>query len=164
MKKARFAVVSAINMFAFLVFLSGAARAMQFSGGIGVIPRANAAGTPNEVRGVQPAGQIWVIRNLQASVVNGQIVVNGKGLLLGGGNNIGLNGGASVFATIICETVPPFVEHSTPQAGVALKPNGNFTIQDALSPPLPPVCQSPALLIRNSANQGWFAAGIPELP
>jgi len=136
---------------------------VRFDGGIGVIPRASAAGTPNIVRGVDPAGQIWVIRELRAQVdADGRIKVDGRGLLLGGGNNIGFNGNASVFATLICEATAPFTQRNTPLAGVPLEPNGDFRIDDFLSP-LPPVpCESPVLLIRNAANLGWFAAGIPR--
>jgi hypothetical protein len=59
-----------------------------------------------------PAGQIWVISDFKADVkVNGsKISVDGRGLLLGGGNTIGTNGNASVFATLICEATPPFID------------------------------------------------------
>jgi hypothetical protein len=63
-----------------------------------------------------------------------------------------------VFATLICENVAPFVEHNSEP--VPLAPNGNFAIDDVLSPPPPTSCSTPALLIRNTANQSWFAAGI----
>lgn len=135
---------------------------VMFEGGIGVIPRASAAGGLNVVRDVQPAGQIWVIRELRATVeVDGRITVDGRGLLLGGGNNIGGNANANVFTTLICEATAPFTEHSTNPAGVPLDPNGDFRINDVLVPP-PIDCQSPVLLIRNAANLGWFAAGIPR--
>src|SRR4051812_47896340 len=88
----------------------------RFKGGIGVIPVSSgvvAAGTQpltsevvsrNFVRGVPPAGQIWVIDKLDATVgTNGHIAVKGKGLILGGGNNAGRAAGQSVFATLICE-------------------------------------------------------------
>jgi hypothetical protein len=144
----------------------------RFKGGIGVIPVSRGEGadptaevvTRNIVRGVQPPGQIWVIRDLRASVkVDGSIRVEGKGLLLGGGNGIGGNGGASVFATLICEPTAPFLELSTNPAGVPLRANGDFKIDDVLTPPPPAVCESPVLLIRNAANLGWFAAGIPDV-
>jgi hypothetical protein len=88
--------------------------------------------------------------------------VDGRGLLLGGGNNIGLNANAKVFATLICEATAPFTQHSTTLAGVPLEPNGDFRIDDVLSS-VPAVCASPVLLIRNASNQAWFAAGIPKL-
>jgi hypothetical protein len=136
----------------------------KFDGGIGVIPMSSisAAGvvTRNVVRGVQPPGQPWRIADLAAAVDNtGQIVVDGRGLLLAGGNGLGTNGNASVFATLICEATAPFVERSTNVAGVKLEANGDFRIQDVLIP-APVDCASPVLLIRNSANLGWFAAGI----
>ena len=117
----------------------------------------------NIVRGVKPAGQIWVIAALRADVkVDGRIRVNGRGLLLGGGDQIGFNGNASVFATLICEAVAPFIEHSTNATGVALAANGDFRIDDVLVPAPPADCDSPVLLIRVTAGP-WFAAGIPKL-
>ena len=145
---------------------------VKFEGGIGVIPVASGVGQAptaevvnrNIVRGVQPAGQIWVISALSANVkVDGRIHVDGRGLLLGGGNAIGFNGNASVFATLICEAVAPFTERSTNPVGVALEPNGDFRIDDVLVPAPPADCDSPVLLIRNAEpNPAWFAAGIPE--
>ena len=146
----------------------------RFAGGIGVIPVSNGAGpvnadgtfpnvTRNIVRGVNPAGQIWVIRNLRADVeTDGSIKVRGRGLLLGGGSNIGLNANASVIATLICEAAAPFTERSTTATGVPLEPNGDFRIDDTLTP-APTECASPVLLIRSAGNRSWFAAGILKL-
>ena len=109
-----------------------------------------------------------MIRDLEDEVkTNGDIKVKGKGLLLGGGNNIGLNAGASVFATLIC-AVPPtlttFTLHSTDSVtGVPLALNGDFRIDDVLDIVPPNPCINPVLLIRNKANQSWFAAGIQDL-
>jgi hypothetical protein len=115
----------------------------------------------NIVRGVQPPGQIWVIRDLRADVkADGRIKVVGRGLLLAGGNSIGSNAGASVFATLICGAAAPFSLHSSASAGVPLAPNGDFRIDDVLTTTPPNPCASPVLLIRNVANQAWFAAGI----
>jgi len=112
------------------------------------------------VRGVNPPGQIWVIADLRADVsVDGHIRVSGKGLLLGGGNAIGFNGGQSVFATLICEAAAPFTLHNTTLTGVPLEQNGDFEIDDVLTP-APADCPSPVLLIRNVAG-AWFASGIP---
>jgi hypothetical protein len=111
---------------------------------------------------VQPPGQLWVISDLAAVVTDrGGISVAGKGLLLAGGNGVGTNANAKVFATLICESAAPFVEHSTDLAGVALEPNGDFRIEDQLTPAATE-CASPVLLIRNAANLAWFAAGIPK--
>jgi hypothetical protein len=167
----------ALVFFPFLVALCALSAVaddtlVEFRGGIGVLPVAAGVGqeataedvTRNIVRGVQPAGQIWVISALRADVkVDGRIHVDGRGLLLGGGNSIGLTGNASVFATLICEAVAPFTEHSTHGAGVALEPNGDFRIDDVLVPAPQADCDSPVLLIRNSQpNPVWFAAGIPK--
>ena len=147
---------------------------IKFRGAIGDIPVANVAGTANPdgtfpnvvrniVRGVNPAGQIWVISAFKADVKgDGRIRVDGRGLLLGGGDTIGTNGNASVFATLICEAVAPFTQHSTDLAGVPLAANGDFRIDDVLVPAPPAVCDSPVLVIRVTVAGAWFAAGIPK--
>ena len=151
---------------------------LRFKGGIGVIPVSSGvavAPTPgtaatvesvnrNIVRGVQPAGQIWVIDQLDARVrANGRITVEGKGLVLGGGDNAGRATGQSVLATLICQTTPPFTESRTSGGGVLLSPTGDFKIDDVLAPvPSLSNCTSPMLLIRNATNLGWFAIGIPR--
>jgi hypothetical protein len=143
---------------------------VRFDGGIGVIPVSNVAVANgvvtvnrNIVRGVNPPGQIWVIRELTADVgTDGSISVRGRGLLLGGGNNIGMNANQSVFATLICEAAAPFVLRNTNTAGVPLGPDGDFQIDDVLSPAPEAACASPVLLIRNTGG-AWFAAGILKL-
>jgi hypothetical protein len=141
----------------------------EFEGGIGVIPVSSGVGTGataevvnrNIVRGVQPAGQIWVIKKLEAEVkTNEEIKVEGEGLVLGGGNNIGRATGQHVFATLICEAAAPFTERNSNPDGVPLEANGDFRIDDVLSPAPPESCASPVLLIRNAAGSSWFAAGI----
>jgi hypothetical protein len=141
---------------------------VKFKGGIGAIPVSNVVVAAdgavtvsrNVVRGVNSPGQIWVIADLRADVkTDGSITVKGKGLILGGGNSAGRATGQSVFATLICEAAAPFTERSTNLTGVPLAPNGDFRIDDALSP-APFDCASPMLLIRNAANLNWFAAGI----
>jgi hypothetical protein len=49
--------------------------------------------------------------------------------------------------------------HNTTLTGVPLQQNGDFVIDDVLTP-VPSTCASPVLLIRNVAGT-WFAAGIP---
>ena len=133
---------------------------VTFKGGIGVMP-ASTVGSANVVQGVQPPGEPWVIRALSAQVKqDGRIHVEGRGLLLAGGNGIGTNGGQKVFATLICGTAL----FSTPVANaVALAADGDFTIDDVLSPVPPLDCANPVLLIRTAAGtvNPWFAAGIP---
>lgn len=147
-------------------------RLARFDGGIGVIPAsspalpANQDGTfqnvkQNVVRDVLPAGVPWRIAELSADIdVDGGITVKGRGLLVAGGNSIGQNANQRVFATLICESVGPFTQHSTPSAGVPLDLNGDFRIDDTLSD-APSTCLSPVLLIRSSGSGAWFAAGIP---
>jgi hypothetical protein len=139
---------------------------LKFKGGIVEIPVIGTPGAPvaNAVRGIQPAGTPWVIRALRAEVkADGRIHVEGRGLLLAGGNEVGTNGGASVFASLFCGPPNgPFIEHSTPMANaVALAADGDFTIDDILSPPLSNGCDNPVLLIRTVPSGVWFTAGIP---
>jgi len=144
---------------------------VRFDGGIGVIPVQNGAGPVNAdgtfpnvklnvVRGVPPGAGPWRIADLKADIyTDGRIRVRGRGLLLASTNSIGENAGQSVFATLICEAVAPFVEHVT--FSVPLDADGDFRINDVLSP-VPADCPSPVLLIRNKGGV-WFAAGIPKL-
>lgn len=133
---------------------------LQFEGGIGVIPVSNVnaqgLGTANVVQGVAPGGQPWVIARLEAKVKDdGRISVDGRGLLLAGGNGIATNGGQSVEARLFCGGVA----HDT--GLVPLAANGDFHIDDVLEPAPPSPCASPVLLIV-SAGGRWFAAGIPK--
>jgi hypothetical protein len=161
MKKASSMLIAVL-----LIIGAGAQSALaqnlaRFSGGIGVIPTGSANTT---VRGVLAAGQIWVIRELTADVKeDGRIRVDGRGLLLGAGNGVGSNANASVLATLMCAN-DGNVQHSSALTGVALEANGDFKIDDVLSPAPPTPCDSPVLLIRNIAppNRAWFAAGIPR--
>ncbi len=132
---------------------------VRFSGGIGDITTGSANTT---VRGVAAAGQIWVIRDLAADVKqDGSIRLDGRGLLLGAGNAVGSNGNASVFATLFCAN-DGNIQHSSNPAGVPLDVNGDFRIDDTLSPAPPNPCTSPVLLIRVTGAGSWFAAGIPK--
>lgn len=132
---------------------------LSFSGGIGVDPVSGiSAGAPvlNVVRGVSPGGLPWRIAKLDANVdVSGRIQVRGRGLLLAGGDNIGTTLNQSVHAILFCGSVA----HATPSAGVPLAPNGDFTIDDKLSPTPTSPCANPVLLIANPGPR-WFAAGI----
>jgi len=156
-------------LFLGLVFpLSATADSLaKFQGGIGVIPVSSGQGTAatatvvnrNIVRGVQPPGQIWVIADLRADVRDdGRITVEGRGLLLGGGNNIGTNANQSVRATLLCANDGNVLHDS---GLVPLEANGDFRIDDMLSPPPLNPCDSAVLLIRNSGGS-WFAAGLPK--
>jgi hypothetical protein len=132
---------------------------VRFSEGVGVIPTGSANTT---VRGVTAAGQIWTIRDLAADVKqDGSIRLDGRGLLLASGNGVGSNANASVIATLFCAN-DGNVQHSSNLAGVPLEVNGDFRIDDTLSPVPPNPCTSPVLLIRNAGSGSWFAAGIPR--
>jgi len=54
--------------------------------------------------------------------------------------------------------VAPFVERNTNP--VPLAADGDFRIEDVLSPWPPASCETPVLLIRNACNRNCFAAGI----
>jgi hypothetical protein len=144
---------------------------LRFDGGIGVVPVSNVAGnqsatgtfpevTRNDVRGVPPGGQPWVIDSLKADVkLDGRIVVAGRGLVLAGGNGISTNGGQSVQAQLFCGPAATPTVHKS--GLVALEANGDFHIDDVLTPAPPDPCQTPVLLIVSAAGR-WFAAGIPK--
>jgi hypothetical protein len=163
-------VIAAVFSFAALGYAVAAAaddRLERFEGGIGVIPVSRAAppqnpdGTfqnvvRNDVLSTSPGGQPWVIERLDADVrTDGRITVDGRGLLLAGGNGIGTAGGQSVRARLFCGGVAH-------ESGlVALEANGDFRIGDQLTSMLPATCDNPVLLIVNAAGS-WFAAGIPK--
>ena len=148
---------------------------VKFKGGIGVIPISNVVVDANTgavtvsrnmVRGVNSPGQIWRIKDLDAKVkTNGDIKVEGKGLVLAGGNGIGRPpaGTTNVFATLICGAAAPFTEHSSTLSGVPLAADGDFKIDDVLVPMPPTDCASPVLLICTAGSGNWFAAGIPDM-
>jgi hypothetical protein len=172
----------ACTMFLGVVFSLPAAAddtGLKFRGGIGVIPVSSVACVPsatpcvtgpgvtvtvnqNVVRGQQPAGQIWVIDDLDAEVsASGNITVHGNGLVLGGGNGAGgVPAGLNVLATLSCLSTSPFGLSSTSPAGVPVSPNGNFEINGMLSPKPTFPCASPLLLIQSTSNLHWFALGI----
>jgi len=168
MLKTALAVIVAIGIGASIAIVGHAAAddgLVKFDGGIGVIPVSAGVGTGatatdvtrNIVDNVQPPGQPWVIRDLSADIrVGGKISVRGEGLLLAGGNGIGTTANQSVRATLICDGQLFNTDL------VALEPNGDFRIDDVLTPAPPAVCASPVLLIRNTGG-AWFAAGIPDL-
>jgi hypothetical protein len=150
---------------------------VRFDGSTGVIPVSSVAPpqngdltfanvVQNVVRGVPPSGQPWTIADLRAVVhTDGRIRIAGRGLVLNGGNLIGQSLFLKVFATVLCDDEPPFVQHSTsPEAQqldpVQLDANGNFRIDDTLDP-VPLECASPLLLIRG-LNGTWIAAGFPK--
>ncbi|MBV8455769.1 MAG: hypothetical protein JO122_04040 [Acetobacteraceae bacterium] len=64
-----------------------------------------------------------------------------------------------VFATLICEPVAPFTENNSQP--VPLAANGDFQIDDTLSPAPASPCETPVLFIRNAGNLTWFAVGVP---
>jgi hypothetical protein len=138
----------------------------KFKGAIGVIPvtgvAANGTVNLNVVRGVAP-GAPWRIAALNATVnSDGHIHIVGRGLLLATGNGIGTNAGQSVHASLFCGPAATATEHDSTLTGVALAADGDFVINDVVSPLPPTPCDTPVLLIRNVGGV-WFAAGIPDL-
>ncbi|HSE89816.1 MAG TPA: hypothetical protein VLJ79_26620 [Candidatus Binatia bacterium] len=161
MKKSLFISIIAVLIGGFFASSVAADTLVKFKGGIGVIA-VRSLTQLNVVRGVNPAGQPWVIHDLKARVkTNGEIKVEGEGLLLGGGDNIGTNSGQSVAAQLFCGA------QIFTSSGVPLEPNGDFEIKDILAA-LPTECVNPVLLIRSinpttGVLGNWFAAGIPDL-
>lgn len=148
----------------------GPRRIASFRGGVGVLPVLNGIGAAatatdvnrNIVRDIQPSGFPWTIRDLRAEVLEtGMIDVRGKGLLVAGGDAIGTNANQRVFATLACGAASPFTTHSSTATGVAIDPDGDFRITEALVPAPPGDCVRPALLIRNPGG-AWFAVGVPD--
>ncbi|TFZ05553.1 hypothetical protein EZ313_02455 [Ramlibacter henchirensis] len=157
---ARLAAVVGISLFHASVALADDPLA-RFRGGIGSQPLA-AAGAPNNVFDVNPGGRPWVIERLSADVqVDGRIRVDGRGLLLAGGNGIGTPGGQTVRARLFCAGVP----HDSDETD-ALDAEGDFRLGGFLTPRPPNPCNTPVLLIVNvpttAAAPVWFAAGIPK--
>jgi hypothetical protein len=157
-------------------------RIVAFSGAIGSQPFANVGGVPvpNDVLGIAPGGRPWELLKLKASVdVNGMLNLRAKGLLLGGGNNIGRPAiPRNVQATLFCNEGG--VNNAWNSSAAAVDAQGNFNIAGALVPvapniaPIPPnPCSLPILLIRNSTAAttpgglpvpgAWFAAGIVDV-
>lgn len=161
----------------------------RFDGGIGVQPAtwagANAAAptggaaAANDVSpcpvvtatcaNTPPAGRPWVIADLKATILgDGTFEVNGKGLLLGGGGNVGLTNNASVRMRLYCG-VGAATESFTSEESVPLEPDGDFRLRGQLGVVNAPLaCPNARLLILNAgasaqAPGGWFAAGIPKL-
>jgi hypothetical protein len=134
---------------------------VRFDGGIGSQPLRSpippsTTPAPNVVQGVNPGGIPWVIAELRADVrTDGKIRVNGRGLLLAGGNGVGTNGNQSVRARLFCDGA------ASDTGLVTLEPNGDFRIDDRLVPTPPSPCNAPVLLIV-SGGGNWFAAGIPD--
>jgi hypothetical protein len=100
--------------------------------------------------------RLSVISRLSADVsADGRIRVDGRGLLLAGGNGIGTTGGQSVRARLICAGVPSDSDL------VPLDARGDFRIEGFLNPFPPSPCNTPVLLIV-SGGGNWFAAGISK--
>lgn len=131
---------------------------VRFEGGVGSQPL-RAGALVNDVNGTPPGGRPWFISALSADVrTDGRIRVDGRGLILGGGPNVGTAGGQSVRARLYCDNVP----HDTdPTSPVPLSADGDFRINAFLVPTPPSPCNNPVLLIL-SAGGSWFAAGIPR--
>ena len=157
-------------------------KIVAFNGAIGSHPFASVGGVaaPNDVLGIAPGGRPWELLKLKASVdVNGMLQLRAKGLLLGGGNNIGRPAiPRNVQATLFCNEGG--VNNAWNSAAAEVDAQGNFTLAGALVPVAPNVggippnpCNLPILLIRNSAAAtapgglpvpgAWFAAGIVDV-
>ena len=155
---AGYAVTAAIAGAALLPAAALAAEPVaRFEGGIGAQPL-RAGALTNDVLNVPPGGRPWVIERLVADVrSDGQIGVDGRGLILAGGPSVGTGGGQSVRARLFCDGA--LVGDS---ATVPLQTNGDFRIDGFLGGNPPSPCNNPELLILNGTGTAWFAAGIPK--
>jgi len=146
---------------------------VRFDGGIGVDPVGGivVSGTPpapvspfvklNTVRGVSPAGALWTIRSLKAEWKNnGHISVEGRGLVLAGGNSIGSpDSVTSVVAAFFCGSGSTTPLETIPAIPLNAAGDFKFNADGFSAPPVP--CVAPVLLILNASGSSWFAAGIP---
>ena len=158
---ARLAGCAVTAALAATALLPGAALAAdpvaRFEGGIGAQPL-RAGAHPNDVLNVPPGRRPWVMEGLVADVrSDGQIGVDGRGLILAGGPSVGTGGGQSVRARLFCDGA--LVGDS---ATVPLQTNGDFRIDGFLGGNPPSTCNNPVLLILNGTGTAWFAAGIPK--
>jgi hypothetical protein len=146
---------------------------VRFNGGIGVDPvggiSLQGAPVPNTVCDLAPGGLPWVIRSLKAKIrTDGSIRVEGRGLVLAGGNTVAKDviGGAptslSVEAELFCDTTATACGTPSISPSVTLAANGDFTITGSLSPAPPATCTKPVLLIIGVSTDHWLAAGIPK--
>ena len=120
---------------------------VKFKGGIGVHPnlerdpgRATGAVIVNRniVRGVNPAGQIWTIKDLEAKIkTNGDIKIRGRGSVAGWRQQYRKS---ERWTECRCPAlfVAAFTEHSTILPGVALEVNGDFKIERRAHADCPP--------------------------
>jgi hypothetical protein len=161
---------------------------LRYEGAIGSQPLRAAAAT-NTVAGVAPGGAPWFLASLSVKIyADGTIRGRGRGLLLGGTDNIGTRGGPrQVVASLFCRNAPvgtavagTLQTVSYNSAGADVDPDGDFTFTGTLAnatgaaPPLDcgdSIDNRPVLLIRTltpaNATTGapatpgaWFAAGI----
>jgi hypothetical protein len=173
----------ALALAAMVPMSADAAQAVaRFDGGIGVNPvtLAGGVGVANDVNpcpvvttalcvNTPPPGRPWVIQDLQGQVDgDGSFDIQGKGLLLAGGANIGRTGGLHVRMRLYCGTGAAAASFTSTEE-VLLEPTGDFRLRGQLQL-LNPLsdCANSILLILNAGTDGktvngpWFAAGIPK--
>ena len=166
MKKLIFSMLLAISV---PIAASADNSLVRFSGAIAVDPvkaiDANNDPVSSVVCGVSPGATPWRIANLHATIKNdGHIVVDGRGLLVAATNSIGTNANQTIQAELFCNTSAATcgTPSTTSPTGVALEADGDFRIDDTLSPLPPMSCPNPVLLITQIPAKGgrWFAAGM----
>jgi hypothetical protein len=172
--KKKWMLVSAFVAFMPLAISAGADDAFvaRFDAGIGVDPVAGmTSATPpapvaNVVRGVAPGGLPWHIGAFHARVrKDGHIYVEGRHLVLAGGNSLGQSLLVSVQAQLFCgagSTTPLTTTVTT------LNGNGRFKFDENLPSAPPDPCVDPVLLIvippaSTGGAPHWLAAGVPQL-
>jgi hypothetical protein len=142
---------------------------VSFEGGIGVQPNLNVTKTsdgkivpiPNPVRGVDPDSVPWVVRTFSAAVdVEGILKLKVEGLVVAGGRGIGTSLNRSVRATLFCGSWQRFTYHNS-ATKTQLGEHGELAIAEQLLPKPPNPCIAPVLLLRETVNSSWIAAGVP---
>jgi hypothetical protein len=111
--------------------------------------------------GVAPGGAPWTIGRSEARVRADRVRVRGRGLLLVNTGNPALDGTTGpvrmVAAAVFCNgnETPAFTS-----AAVPLEADGDFRVDQAVTPALPSPCLAPAVLVRIAqANGPPFANG-----
>jgi hypothetical protein len=119
--------------------------------------------------GVAPGGAPWTIGAGEARVRADRVRVRGEGLLLINTGKPGLDGTTgpvqTVAAAVFCNgsAAPAFTS-----APVPLAPDGDFRVDQAVTPALPTPCLAPAVLVRivqpAGANGAYIAASGGNAP
>ena len=89
--------------------------------------------------------------------------VDGRGLLLGAGNTVGTTNNARIFATLICGATEHSTNSTPVTGGVLLEPDGDFCINDELTPTPPAEAKFLPVAERNAhADRGLLVVVVDQ--